>query len=61
MGAYEWERSVAFETFEQTRNGGVPELDLFPDQATQMEQEEFWEGAARCFLEAKNILTVPSG
>jgi Bacterial protein of unknown function (DUF885) len=59
MGAYEWERSVAFETFEQTRNQGLPELDLFPDQATQMAQEEFWEGAARRFLEAKNILTVP--
>jgi len=60
MGAHEWERSVAFETFEQTRNQGLPELDLFPDQATQMAQEEFWEGAARRFLEAKNILTVPS-
>lgn len=60
MGAYEWERSVAFESFEQTRNGGVPELDLFPDQATQMAQEEFWEEEARRFIEAKNILTVPS-
>lgn len=60
MGAYEWERSVAFESLEQARNGGVPELDLFPDQATQMAQEEFWEGEARRFLEAKNILTVPS-
>jgi len=59
MGAYEWERSVAFETFEQTRNDGLPELELFPDQATQMAQEEFWEEAARRFLEAKNILTVP--
>jgi hypothetical protein len=59
MGAHEWERSVAFETAEQTRNQGLPELDLFPDQATQMAQEEFWEGAARRFLEAKNILTVP--
>jgi len=59
MGAHEWERSVAFETCEQTRNHGLPELDLFPDQATQMAQEEFWEGAARRFLEAKNILTVP--
>ena len=59
MGAHEWERSVAFETCEQTRNQGLPELDLFPDQATQMAQEEFWEGAARSFLEAKNILTVP--
>src|SRR5262249_5255966 len=60
MGAHEWERSVAFETCEQTRNQGLAELDLFPDQATQMAQEEFWEGAARRFLEAKNILTVPS-
>jgi hypothetical protein len=59
MGAHEWERSVAFETCEQTRNHGLPELELFPDQATQMAQEEFWEGAARRFLEAKNILTVP--
>ncbi len=60
MGAHEWERSVAFETCEQTRNQGLPELDLFPDQETQMAQEEFWEGAARRFLEAKDILSVPS-
>ena len=60
MGAHEWERSVAFEAFAQTRNRGLPELDLFPDQATQMAQEEFWEGAARRFLEAKNILSVPA-
>jgi len=59
MGAHEWERSVAFETCEQTRNQGLAELDLFPDQETQMAQEEFWEGAARRFLEAKNILSVP--
>jgi uncharacterized protein (DUF885 family) len=59
MGAHEWERSVAFETCEQTRNQGLPELDLFPDQATQMAQEEFWEETARRFLEAKNILSVP--
>ena len=59
MGAHEWARSVAFETCEQTRNQGLPELDLFPDQETQMAQEEFWEGAARRFLQAKNILTVP--
>lgn len=59
MGAAEWERSVTFESLEQTRNDGEPELDVFPDQATQMMQEEFWEEAARRFLEAKNILTVP--
>jgi hypothetical protein len=59
MGAHEWERSVAFENMEQTRNHGLPELELFPDQATQIAQEELWESAARRFLEAKNILTVP--
>src|SRR4051812_23614846 len=40
MGAHEWERSVSFEAFEQTRNQDLPELDLFPDQSTQMAQEE---------------------
>src|SRR5262245_7713172 len=59
MGAHEWERSVAFESCEQTRNQGLPELELFPDQATQIAQEEFWEGTARRFLDAKNILSVP--
>jgi hypothetical protein len=59
MGAHEWERSVAFETFEQTRNQGLPELPLFPDQAAQMAREYVEEGRAREFLEAKNILTVP--
>ena len=59
MGAYEWERSVAFETFEQTRNQGVPELELFPDQAAQIKREAIEEEKARQFLEAKNILTMP--
>jgi uncharacterized protein (DUF885 family) len=60
MGASEWERSVAFETFEQTRNLGLPELDLFPDQAAQMKREVIEEERARQFLEEKNILTVPA-
>jgi hypothetical protein len=60
MGAHEWERSVAFETFEQTRNQGLPDLALFPDQAAQMAREEIEERRAREFLEAKNILTVPA-
>src|SRR5207237_9951762 len=59
MGAHEWERSVAFESFEQTRNQGLPDLPLFPDQAAQIAQEVIEEGRAREFLEAKNILTVP--
>ncbi len=59
MSTQEWERSVAFETFEQVRNIGLPELLVFPDQATQMKCEEEREHEVRTFLEAKNILTVP--
>jgi uncharacterized protein (DUF885 family) len=59
MSAQEWERSVAFETFEQMRNAGLPELPLFPDQASQMKREEELEHEVREFLEAKNILSVP--
>jgi uncharacterized protein (DUF885 family) len=59
MGAYEWERSVSFESFEQTRNLGLPELDLFPDEAAQMAREVIEEERSRRFLEANNILTVP--
>lgn len=59
MGAHEWERSVTFEACEQTRNEGLPELPLFPDQSTQIAREAELEQHAREFLEAKNILTVP--
>ena len=60
MSTQEWERSVAFETLEQVRNSDLPELALFPDQAAQIKREEELEHQVREFLEAKNILTVPS-
>lgn len=60
MGRQEWERSVAFETYEQNRNAGLPQLQLFPDQAAQMAREAEQEDAIRRFLEEKNILTVPA-
>jgi uncharacterized protein (DUF885 family) len=59
MSTQEWERSVAFGTFEQVRNSGLPQLSVFPDQATQIAREEQLEHEVRQFLEAKNILTVP--
>jgi hypothetical protein len=59
MGRQEWERSVAFETFERNRNRGLPELALFPDQAAQMAREAEQENAIRKFLEDKNLLSVP--
>ncbi|HEV7683492.1 MAG TPA: DUF885 family protein [Pyrinomonadaceae bacterium] len=59
MATHEWERSVAFEVCEQTRNQGLADLKLFPDQAAQIEREAIEEENARKFLAAKNILTVP--
>jgi hypothetical protein len=59
MGRQEWERAVSFEAYEANRNRGLPQLELFPDQAAQMTREEKDENEIRAFLEAKNILTVP--
>jgi uncharacterized protein (DUF885 family) len=57
--AQEWERSVAFETFEQVRNADLSELSLFPDQAAQIKREAELESEVRRFLEARNIMNVP--
>jgi uncharacterized protein (DUF885 family) len=59
MSTQEWERSIAFETFEQVRNSDLPELSLFPHQAAQIKREEELEHEVRGFLEARNILSVP--
>jgi hypothetical protein len=60
MGRQEWERAVAFEAYEQNRNAGLPQLQLFPDQAAQIAGNERDENAIRRFLAEKNILTVPT-
>ena len=60
MGRQEWERSVAFETYEQSRNAGTPQLPLFPNMAAQMAREEKEELAVRSFMVRKGILSVPS-
>jgi uncharacterized protein (DUF885 family) len=59
MGRQEWERSVAFETYERRRNQGRPALPLFRDQAAQIEREAKDERAIRDYLDAKGLLTVP--
>jgi hypothetical protein len=59
MSKPEWERSVAFELFEQTRNAGLPVPPVFADQAAQIQREAELESEIRTFLERKNILTVP--
>ena len=60
MGRQEWHRSIAAETYEKTRNAGLPPLKIFPDQAAQIAAEEKYEAEVRKYLEEKNILTVPA-
>jgi hypothetical protein len=59
MSKQEWERSVAFESFERIRNEGLPLPPVFENQAAQIRREAELEADIRVFLEAKNILTVP--
>ncbi len=60
MGELEWERSVAFDHYEQLRNRDLPPLEIFPSASAQIEKEKSDEGVIRRFLEAKEILTVPA-
>jgi uncharacterized protein (DUF885 family) len=59
MGRQEWERSVAFESYERLRDAQSPELPLFASQAAQMEREAKDEQSIRDYLTSHNILTVP--
>jgi len=59
IGRLEWARSVAWETFEQHRNLGLPQLELFKDQQAEMaaeRQDELW---MRAFLETRDLLDIP--
>ena len=60
MGRQEWERAVAFEALEQQRNRALPPMPIFPDQAAQIAKSAKDEAAIRAFLEAHDLLTVPS-
>ena len=60
MGRQEWERAVAFETYEKERNAKLPQLPPAKDQGEQMAREQRQEQEIRDFLEEKNILTVPA-
>ncbi len=60
MSRQEWGRAVAFEAYEARRDVRLPELRIFPSQASQMAREEYDEREVRYFLEDKGILTVPA-
>jgi uncharacterized protein (DUF885 family) len=60
IGRAEWARSVAFETYEEHRNLGLPELPIFKSQAQEIAQEANDEQTVRQYLERKDLLTVPA-
>jgi uncharacterized protein (DUF885 family) len=59
MGRQEWERSVAFESYEKSRNASLPLLPLLPSQAAQIELEAKDEQTIRDYLGSHQLLTVP--
>src|SRR5260370_7117350 len=60
MGQQEWDRAVAFESFERQRNAGLPELALPASQAEQVDRQKRDEAAVRKYLEEKGFLTFPA-
>jgi uncharacterized protein (DUF885 family) len=59
IGRQEWARAVSFQTYEEHRNAGLPELPIFKTSQEQIDREQADEIAVRRYLEEKNILSVP--
>jgi uncharacterized protein (DUF885 family) len=59
MGKQEWNRAVAFETYEKERNKNIPPLQFAKDTDTWIKDAAAKELQIRDFLEKRGILTVP--
>jgi hypothetical protein len=59
MGRQEWDRAVAFETFEKNRNKNVPPLKIATDINSWIRDAATKELQIRKFLEERGILAVP--
>src|SRR5204862_5932128 len=59
MGRQEWNRAVAFETFEKNRKTDVPPLKIASDINGWIKDAAEKELQIRKFLEQRDILTVP--
>ncbi|MFQ5605524.1 MAG: DUF885 family protein [bacterium] len=59
MGQQEWNRSVAFDLYENLRNINVPKAELFASAQDQINQSRDDEKSIRQFLEKYNIMSVP--
>jgi uncharacterized protein (DUF885 family) len=60
MGQQEWDRAVAFESYERQRNAGLPELALPASQTEQIDRQKRDEAAVRKYLDEKGFLTFPA-
>ncbi len=60
MGEQEWDRAVAFESYERQRNAGLPEVTLPANQAEQIARQKRDEAAVRKHLDEKGFLTFPA-
>jgi hypothetical protein len=59
MGRQEWERSVAFESYAQAANTGLPKMPVFPNVQAQEASADKAETAIREYLVSHGILSVP--
>jgi hypothetical protein len=59
MGRQEWERSVAFESYAQAANTGLPKIPVFPDVHAQKASADKAEASIREYLVSHGILSVP--
>jgi uncharacterized protein (DUF885 family) len=59
MGRQEWNRTVAFEGYEQERNRNVPPLKLAADTDSWIKDAAAKESSIREFLDKRGILSVP--
>jgi uncharacterized protein (DUF885 family) len=60
IGRNEWARSVSFQTYEEHRNLGTPELRIPASIEEEIERERRDEEAVRQYLQERHILSVPS-
>src|SRR5438094_5699558 len=60
MGRQEWDRAVAFETFEKERNRNVPPVKLAANTDSWIKDAAAKELSIREFLDKHGILTVPN-
>jgi uncharacterized protein (DUF885 family) len=60
IGHQEWARAVSFQTYEEHRNTGLPQLPISKTIEEQVSREQTDEQEVRRYLGEKNILSVPS-